>query len=117
MKTVRIVNLTKNTLIAQEARVASSLGRRMKGLLGRSGLSVNEALILKPCSSIHTFFMRFPIDVLFLDQNMRIIRLIQPMLPNRLGPAVWGAKMVIELPAGKLAQTQTQAGDMLEIKN
>ncbi len=117
VKTVRILNLTKNTLIAQEAQVASSLRERLKGLLGRSGLGANEALILKPCSSIHTFFMRFPIDVLFLDRNMRIIRLIQPISPNRLSPTVWRAKMVIELPAGRIAQTQTQAGDMVEIKN
>ena len=115
MKTVRIVNLTKNTLIAQEAQIASSLGQRMKGLLGRRGLSTNEALILKPCSSIHTFFMRFPIDVLFLNQNMRIIRLIQPMLPNRLGPVVWGAKTIIELPAGRIAQTQIEVGDTVDL--
>ena len=117
MKTVRIVNLTKNTLIAQEAQIASSLGQRMKGLLGRSGLSPNEALVLRPCSAIHTFFMRFPIDVLFLGRNMRVIKTIQHIPPNRLSPLVWASQMAIELPAGKVDQTQTEVGDTVEINS
>lgn len=117
VKTVQVFNTTKKVIIAREARVASSLGQRMKGLLGRSGLSVNEALILKPCSSIHTFGMRFPIDVLFLGRNMRVIKIIQHIPPNRLSPLVWASQMAIELPAGKVGQTQTEVGDRVEINS
>ena len=116
MQVVQIFNLNKGTVIAQQARLASSLGQRMKGLLGQDSLSTNEALVLKPCSSIHTFFMRFSIDVLFLDKNMQIIRLFRNMPPNRLSPIVWGSKIAIELPAGKTSQTNTQVGDIIEFK-
>lgn len=116
METVQILNVARDVILAYEAKLATSLEQRMKGLLGRNSLSANEALILKPCTSIHTFFMRFPIDVLFLDQNMRIIRLIQNMPPNRVSPMIWAGRMAIELPAGKISQTNTQAGDLIEIK-
>ena len=117
MQTVQIFNVAKGAVIAQQAKLTVSFGQRMKGLLGQDSLVANEALILKPCSSIHTFFMRFAIDVLFLDKNMRIVRLIQNMPPNRLSPIVWASKMAIELPAGKISQTNTQIGDRIEIKN
>ena len=116
MQTVQIINATKGTVVAQQAGLATSLGQRIKGLLGRNSLSANEALILRPCASIHTFFMRFPIDVLFLDKNMQVTRLIQNLPPYRLSPTVWGSQMVVELPTGKISQTDTQIGDKLELK-
>jgi uncharacterized membrane protein (UPF0127 family) len=116
MQTVQVVNISKNEVVAQEAQLAVTMNQRMKGLLGREGLKANEALILEPCSSIHTFFMRFPIDVLFLDKNMQVIRVIQNMVPNRLSPIVWVSRMAIELPAGKVSQTNTQIGDKIELK-
>ncbi len=116
MQIVQVLNVSKGTVIAQQARLASSLGQRMKGLLGQDSLSANEALILKSCSSIHTFFMRFSIDVLFLDKDMQIIRLFRNMPPNRLSPTVWGSKIAIELPAGRTSQTNAQVGDIIEFK-
>jgi len=116
MQIVQVLNVSKGTVIAQQARLACSLGQRMKGLLGQDSLSANEALILKPCSSIHTFFMRFSIDVLFLDKNMQIVKLFRNMPPNRLSPVVWGSRIAIELPAGKTSQTNTQIGDIVEFK-
>jgi len=114
MQTVQIVNVAKGVVLAQKAQIASSLGQRLKGLLGKKSLTNNEGLVLKPCASIHTFFMRFPIDVLFLDKNMRIIKLIQNMPPARLSSTAWGSKITIELPAGKISQTNTQTGDILQ---
>ncbi len=113
---MQIVNVTRGTIIAQRAQIAASSAQRMKGLLGRKGLSLDEALVLKPCSAIHTFFMQFAIDVLFLGKNMRIIKAIQNMPPNRLSPIAWASLMVVELPAGKINQTNTQVGDIIEIK-
>lgn len=116
METVEVLNATKSIVVATQAELAVSLGQRMKGLIGRSSLPFNEALILKPCSSIHTFFMRFAIDVLFLNKEMRIIRMLQNMPPNRLGPIVWTSIMAIELSAGKIGQTNTQPGDLIELR-
>ena len=116
MQVTQIVNLTKNVIIVQEAQLAVTLDQRMRGLLGRISLGPNEALILKPCSSIHTFFMRFPIDVLFLDRDMQVIKVIHDLAPNRLSPLVLSSIMAIELPAGKVHQTNTQIGDKIELK-
>ena len=117
MQTVQVVNVTRGTTIAQKTQIAASLGQRMKGLLGRSGLAADQALVLKPCSSIHPFFMRFAIDALFLDKNMSIIRVIQNIPPNRLSPVIWASQMAIELPAGKISQTNTQSDDIIAIKS
>ncbi len=117
MQTVQVFNVTRGVVIAHQAKLATSLGQRMKGLLGQASLSDNEALILKPCSSIHTFFMRFAIDVLFIDKNLQIIRLVQNMPPNRTSPIVWASRMAIELPAGKISQTNTQLGNTIAIKS
>ncbi|MFC1632394.1 DUF192 domain-containing protein [Candidatus Omnitrophota bacterium] len=116
MKTIQIVNVTKETVVAQEGRIATSLGQRMKGLLGRDGLAADQALVLKPCTSIHTCFMRFTIDVLFLDKRMRVVKLIHSIPPFRLSAIAWTSQMAIELPAGKLAKTNTQLGDTIEFR-
>jgi len=116
MQTVQVFNVTKRIVIARQAKVADTPGKRIKGLLGRKGLAADEALILSPCASIHTFFMRFAIDVLFLDKNKRIIKAIQNMLPNRLSSLVWASKVTIELPAGKISQTNTRVGDIIELR-
>jgi len=115
MKTVQVHNATKNVVIAQQVQIAATYMQRMKGLLGRDGLSANEGLILKPCNSIHTFFMRFPIDVIFVDRNMRVNKLIQNMPSSRFSPLVWRSQMVIELPSGTIAQTNTGLGDTIKI--
>ena len=114
MQTVQILNITKGTTIAQKGQIATSPIKRLVGLLGRKNLSPNQALVLRPCSGIHTFFMRFALDVLFLDRNMRVIKLIQNYPPNRLSPTIWGAKIVVELPVGKIAKTHTSLDDILK---
>lgn len=116
MQTAQVINLSKNVLIAQEAQLAVTMNQRLKGLLGRNSLGLNEALILKPCSSIHTFFMRFSIDVLFLDKDMQVVKIIQDMSPNRLGQIIWRSHMAIELSSGKISQTNTEVGDTIELK-
>jgi uncharacterized protein len=80
--------------------LAKSLGARVKGLLGKSSLPAGEGLLIKPCKGIHTFFMKFPIDVVFLDQNDAVIALFRNFPPNRITPVYYKAKAVLELPAG-----------------
>ncbi len=113
---VEIFNQTKQVPLAANGLLAAGLLDRLKGLLGQSGLSQGQGLALKPCNSIHTFFMRFSIDVLFLDKQLCVIKLIPSMPPNRLSPIVWAGRLVVELPAGTLAQTNTQPSDQIELK-
>lgn len=110
-----IINRTRATLLADKAIIAETLCKRIIGLLGRKGLSEGEALVIRPCSAIHTFFMRFPIDVIFLDRASRVVKIIQDMQPYRLSRWVLGAKEVIELPSGVIATTNTEVGNLIGI--
>ena len=89
---------------------------RAKGLLGRKSLGVGEALIIKDCNSIHTFFMRFAIDVVFVDKNDRVVRILEDCRPFRFSPIVWRGNYTIELPVGVIQSSQTQVGDQLKIE-
>jgi len=87
----------------------------LKGLLGRKSLEERESLILTNSSSIHTLFMHFPLDIIFLDKKQRVIRIIKEMKPFRFSPFVFKAKMIVELAPGKIEKTKTEVGDSLDI--
>jgi len=110
---MEILNESRGTVLAHAATQARRPLERMRGLLGRAGLEAGEALIIEPCSSIHTFFMRFPIDVAFLDAEGRVLRALCDLPPWRATRIYPRAKRVVELPAGTLAQTETYEGDLL----
>ena len=113
---MKIINQDKNALLAQNASVACTIFARMKGLLGRKNLEEGEALIIKSCNSIHTFFMRFPIDVLFLDRNNRVVEVISAMKPFRISSIYFKADFVIELPANIIQKSSTSVGDLISIE-
>src|SRR5207237_1433735 len=87
-----------------------------RGLLGRSGLPQGEALLIEPCASIHTLFMRFPIDAVFLSRELLVVRAISALRPWRATRFHRGAAMAVELPEGTLARTGTREGDLLELE-
>lgn len=105
-------NETRNTVLAELADVADSSAKRRKGLLGRNSLPVGRGLWIIPCESVHTWGMRFPIDVLYLDRKKRIQKLRSVMTPWRLSFCL-SAHSVLELPAGVIEDTNTQRGDQL----
>ena len=107
--------LKNNAVLADRVRVADTFYKRLVGLLNRKSLGKGEALILKPCSSIHTLFMRFSIDVLFLDKNNKVIGLLSVFRPFRFSPIYPGSRLTIELPGNTLKITQTQLGDTIVI--
>ena len=99
---MKIINLAKNTVLANNVVIADTPVKRIKGLLGRREFKSGEALILRPCNSIHTLFMRFAIDVLFIDKYNKVIKTIHNLKPYRLTGIYFGASAVIELPVGTL---------------
>ncbi|OGX27812.1 MAG: hypothetical protein A2705_04470 [Omnitrophica WOR_2 bacterium RIFCSPHIGHO2_01_FULL_52_10] len=111
---MEIFNKSKNTVIAQNARLADTFGARMKGLLGRVELRAGEALVITKCQSIHMFFMRFAIDAIFVDGNNRVVGLVEGIKPFRLSPIFFRAKYVIELKPGTIAAAKTSLHDQLE---
>jgi uncharacterized membrane protein (UPF0127 family) len=94
--------------------VADTARTRMKGLLGRRSLDDGEGLLLRPAGSIHTAFMRFPIDAVFLDADMRVLRVAPNLPPWRLA-VQRGAKAVVELPAGAAEGMGLAVGLTLEL--
>ncbi|MGC9157640.1 MAG: DUF192 domain-containing protein [Terracidiphilus sp.] len=112
-KRLRVVNLTRKTVLAFRLEVAEGSAERSKGLLGREGLGAGEGLWLSPCEAVHTFWMRFPIDLVYLDRGKRVKKLRSAVPPWRLS-ACLAAHSVLELPPGTILDTQTQPGDTLE---
>ena len=102
-------------VIADKAAVASSLLARTKGLLGRRSLPPGEALVILKCNFVHTFFMLFPIDLIFCSKDHKTLALQENLKPWRFSKFVSKANYVIELPCGTLAKYQLQNGDELEL--
>jgi uncharacterized membrane protein (UPF0127 family)/CheY-like chemotaxis protein len=105
-----IVNLTRGTVVCERALVADRPLRRMRGLLGRHSLPAGEGVLLQPAPSIHTAFMRFPIDVVFLDRHLRVVKLVENLRPWRTASAR-RARSTLELTAGEVAARGVQCGD------
>ncbi len=110
---IRVSNLTRNTVLATCMEVADSGPKRNRGLLGREGLSSGEGLWIIPCEAVHTFWMRFSIDLVYLDREKRIRKLSRAVPPWRLS-ACLSAHSVLELPLGTIRDTETQPGDTLQ---
>lgn len=110
-----IENSSRNTRIAKHVDVADSSFKRMKGLLGKDTLESNSALLITACNSIHMFFMKFAIDVIFIDKTHKVVGLSENIRPFMLSPIFWRASCAIELPVGTIKATQTQVGDQLQI--
>lgn len=116
MAKVRVTNQTRGTVVLERVEVAGTIFTRMKGLLGRAGLSPGEGLLLRPANSVHTVGMKFAIDVAFVDRRGVVRRIIEAMPPGRLSPLVRGSSFVIEAPAGELRKSETAAGDRLVLE-
>ena len=112
---MRLINQTKNTILAEDVFIANTPFERIKGLWGKKTFPSSQALILDPCNSVHTFFMCFAIDILFVDKNDKVVGALSNFNPNRITRIYWQANRVIELPAGKLNLTNTQAQDQLQL--
>lgn len=115
MKALRAVNLTKGTILVEQGEVADGVIGRGVGLIGRSGLPAGGGLLLRPCKSVHTFFMRFPIDVVFVNGDNRVVHVVERMGPNRISKFLPVARCVLELPAGTVRATTTQVGDKVAL--
>ena len=102
---LRVVNHSRDTVLAECAEVAASSWRRMRGLLGRSALVAGQGLLIAPCQGVHTLGMRYPIDVVHLDRDGVVRKVLHAVRPWRLGPMVWRSRCVLELPAGAAAET------------
>ena len=109
---LQATNTSRGRPLATSGRRAANPWTRFVGLLGRGRLATGEGLQLVPCSSVHTWFMRFPIDVVYLDRSDRVIKVVLALRPFRFS---WGrgAHSALELPPGTVAATGTAVGDTI----
>ena len=112
MTSVATVRKENGTVVCAQCVLADSMWSRSKGLLGRSSLAEDEGILLRPGGSIHMFFMRFPIDAVFLDRELRVLRVVADLKPWRMA-SKRRAKAVLELPAGRCARVGVTEGERL----
>ncbi len=111
---LQALNATRGTLLAVRLEAARTGASRRKGLLGRECLQPGAGLWIAPCESVHTFFMKFPIDLVYLDRKHQVRKVRSSVGPWRLS-ACLTAKSVLELPAGTIRESRTAPGDAIEI--
>lgn len=111
---ILVRNETRNTILADAASVADTSASRNIGLLRHKKLDPGDGLWIIPCESVHTFFMRFAIDLVYLDKKKRVKKVRHAVRPWRLS-ACLTAHSVLELPAGTAAASGTVKGDEIEI--
>ena len=108
-------NHTRNAVLGEAVEVADTSEKRRVGLLKHERLEPGEGLWIKPCESVHTFFMKFAIDLVYVDKHQKVRKVRSAVPPWRLS-ACLTAHSIIELPAGTIERTGTQAGDELSIE-
>ena len=112
----RLVHEQSGKVLAERLEIAHTTLERMRGLLGRGVLLPGGGMMIERCASIHTCFMRFPIDVMFVDSSMMVTQVAEKVRPWRLASAL-GSRHAFELPAGALRQAAVCPGDILQIED
>jgi uncharacterized membrane protein (UPF0127 family) len=115
MAELRVDNLDRGQALVASGRVANTFCSRLRGLIGRKRLEPGDGLLIAPCQSVHTHFMSFSIDVLYVDESQKVVAVDHDLQPWRFGRIQRRARFVIELPAGTAASTGTQVGDRLAV--
>ncbi len=108
-----IINVDEQIVVASRVRVCERTGDRLRGLIGTRKLDPSEAVWIRPCNSIHTFFMLMTIDVAFLDSDLRVVKVIPWMTAWRVCLPVAGADSVLEGPGGMIERAKLRRGTRL----
>lgn len=112
---MKLINKTSNTIISENVMVADSFFKRFKGLMFTKELPEQNVMLIKPCNEIHTYNMRYSIDVLYIDIYNRIIAINEDMKPGRIGKSVKNSAFVVELPCNKIKSLNIKIGDVVEL--
>ncbi|MBX3014634.1 MAG: DUF192 domain-containing protein [Caldilineaceae bacterium] len=110
-----VENLTRNHVLVRQGRVANNFWTKFRGLMGVRQLPAGAGLLIEPCDSIHTHFMRMPIDVLYVNAQHCIVGIDAALQPWRIGRKRAEAAYVLELPSGTAQRTQSAVGDQLKL--
>lgn len=108
-------NTTRQRMLAGGLTLADTFLQSLIGLMGKPSLPAGRGLWIVPCQSVHTFWMRFAIDVVFLDHQRTVVHVVEDLKPFRVSRHISRARSVIELPASMIRDTMTCVGDRIEI--
>lgn len=114
-KRLRVINQTRGTQLTSRAGIANTSELRRRGLLKHDSLEEGDGLWIAPCEAVHSFGMKFTIDVLYLDKQKRVVKMRPRMVKSRISLCLT-ANSVLELPEGMIEKTGTQVGDQLEFE-
>lgn len=103
------------TVVASRLRPAHTHWSRLKGLMWTKSLEEGNGLWLKPCNQVHMFFMKYPLDLVFIDRHHCVVRLVEGLAPGKISPKVKEAESVLELPVGTIARAGLAEGVALAI--
>ena len=116
MNPIRVENVTRGQTLITAGRVADTMWARLRGLIGSRPLAQGEGLLILPGKSVHTHFMGFPIDVIYVNAADEVVGIDRNLAPWRFGRFYRRVRFVIEVPAGRADATDTQVGDQLEVQ-
>lgn len=114
---MKAINLNNGQVLAWKVQEAFTFFKRLRGLLFTRNLCNGGALYIQPCSSVHTFFMNYSIDILYLDADQTIIGMDENLQPGHMGRKFIRTVSVVELPSGKIKETETQLGHSIKFEN
>jgi uncharacterized protein len=109
-------NRATGAVVVQRLRLAHTHWTRLRGLLGTRSLEAGDGMWIKPCRQVHMFGMRYPIDVVFLDEELRVVGTVSALPPNKVSPKVSRAQSVLELPVGSISGSGLSEGTELAIE-
>jgi uncharacterized membrane protein (UPF0127 family) len=113
MRRMTVKNLTKERVLADRAGVANTSELRNRGLLKHTSLEKGDGLWITPTQSVHMFFMKFAIDLVYLNRQKRVVKVRREIRPWRIS-VCFKAHSVLELPVGTIGESQTEIGDQME---
>jgi uncharacterized membrane protein (UPF0127 family) len=113
-----LFKLVNGEVVANKIKYADTFSGRFLGLMFKRQFPVEyDALLITPCNAVHTMFMRYPIDVLFLDRDLKVLYIYEEMRPGRLSPSIKNAAHVVELAAGSVQKSKLVEGDILYLNS
>lgn len=113
---MKILNACSGVVIADNVEIVRNVLAQVKGLIGRQRVDEGYAMVFPGCKQVHTFFMRFPIDVVFVNKENVVICIVNSLPRNRCTEFVFGSALAIEFPAGTVSKSGLRLGDMLSFE-